>query len=163
MKPTRIALAMVLMAAMATSQARPARAELALASGAAWPGSVARAHATGSVGWRTGLSPAWSYEVRGSDAGMAFTLRAATPRQRAWSALRPAVGAGVDVVSAGHRALLHAPGFHVETSLAYALPEGSALELTARWVQRGERAPRGPEAFAPRYAEVTLGLVFSPR
>jgi hypothetical protein len=148
---------------LGSAWAAPARAELALAGGAAWPGSTARAHATGSIGWRSGLSPAWSTEVRGSSAGLGLALRVQARRPLAWSALRPAAGAGLDVSSAGRRALLRTPGFHVEGSLAYPLPEGSALEFTARWVQRGERAPRGPEAFATRYAELTLGLVFSLR
>lgn len=159
MKLTRPALTMVLLAALA----RPAHAELALATGVACPGSVARAHATGSLGWRTGADAGWSSEVRASDTGLAYTLRARPRRPLTWAAFRPAAGVGIDLASAGRSALLRPGGFHVEGSLAYALPEGSALELTARWVQRGERAPRGPDVFASRYAEATLGLVFSPR
>lgn len=154
----------ILLATLLAIAATPARAELALAAGAAWSGTGHEGRAAGSLGWRTGLGGgSWASEVRGSTAGASWTLRTTPRRPLTVLALRPAAGAGFDFQSAGRSALVRVGGFHVEGSLAYPLPEGSALELTARWIQRGERAPRGPEAFASRYAEVTLGFVFSLR
>ncbi len=156
-------LILLLAAVMAASVTTPVRAQWALAAGAAFPGGVHEARGAASVGWRTELGQSLGSEIRGSSAGASWTLRSTPHRPWFGIGLRPAVGAGLDLESPGRNALVRVGGFHVEGSFAFALPEGSAIELTGRWVQRGEHAPRGPEGFASRYAEVTLGFVFTPR
>ncbi|MEQ1834714.1 MAG: hypothetical protein ABL977_16840 [Candidatus Eisenbacteria bacterium] len=161
MSLSRFLPAVILAIAALSSASSPARAELALASGAAWPGAGHVARPVGSLAWRQDLAGAWRAEARGGRASSALSVRHEFAGRFAHR-LRPAVAAGV--VGAQDRSPMpRVTGFHAETAVAFALPEGAALELSARWVMRGDHGPRGPDRFADRFVEVTLGLVFAPR
>ena len=138
-----------------------ARADLVLSGGGAWPSGGGGPRPVGALGWRGALASDWSSEIRGSRAGTACSLRhTGRPWRIGAFSLQPAGAAGVDLNHTGQGALIRVAGYHIETGIAMPMPEGTALELSARWVVRGDGGPRGPDAFASRYAEVTLGFVF---
>lgn len=148
----------LVLALLATLVAGPARAELVLSGGGAWTGAGHGARPVGGLAWRTGFASSWLTEVRAHDGGTSLALRRQGPRFTRALGLTPAFAAGLVL---GGDAPFRPSGFHLETALALPLPEGTALELAARWVVRGEDDPRGPDAFSTRFAELSLGFVFA--
>jgi hypothetical protein len=143
--------------------ASPARADLVLAAGGAWQGGERGTVPTASLGWQTSLRDLWGAGVRTSGPVTSVSLSRRLASERiAGVECTPRFAVGLDRADMGRGPLLHVSGYHVETALAMLLPEGARLELTARWVVRGDDDPRGPERFTSRYAEVTLGFVFLP-
>ena len=146
------------MAVLAVLVASPARAELVLSGGGAWTGAGHGARPVGGLAWRTGIASSWLTEVRAHDGGTSLALRRQGSRLTSAFGLTPSFAAGLAL---GGDAPFRPSGFHLETALALPLPEGTALELAARWVVRGEDDPRGPDAFSTRFAELSLGFVFA--
>lgn len=148
----------LVLAIAAALVASPARAELVLSGGGAWTGAGHGARPVGGLAWRTGIASSWLTEVRAHDGGTSLALRRQGARITRAIGLTPSLAAGLTL---GGQAPFRPSGFHLETALAMPLPEGTALELAARWVVRGEADPRGPDAFSTRFAEISLGFVFS--
>lgn len=148
----------LMLALVASLAARPAHAELVLSGGGAWTGSGNGARPVGGLAWRTGIASSWMTEVRAHEGGTSLALRRQGSRFTRAFGLTPSFAAGLAL---GGDAPFRPSGFHLETALALPLPEGTALELAARWVVRGEDDPRGPDAFSTRFAELSLGFVFA--
>ncbi len=159
----RLVLILTLSGVALTAAVTSARADLVLAVGGAWPGGAHGARPSASLGWRGDVAGAWRGEVRSSRAGSALSVLRPLPGVPvgAWT-LRPSLMAGVDFGGPLSGTLFQRTGYHLETGLAVPLPEGALLELSARWVMRGQGGMRGPDRFAANYAEITLGFVFRP-
>lgn len=152
---------LLIASAMTALAVSTAHADVVLSGGGRWPSGHGGPQPVGALAWRARLTSDWSSEIRGSRTGASCALRL---DGRPWRirdlALQPAFAAGVELARTGQGALLRTTGYHVETALSMPLPEGTALELSARWVVHGDDGPRVPEDFASHHAEVTLGFVF---
>jgi hypothetical protein len=155
--------ALCLIATLVLFAADAAQAQVVLSTGGRWLDAARKVEPTIGLGWRAPFTTGWGGEIRVADGRPSLSIRRTWWRTDTFAAARwaPTVAAGIDLAEVGRGARLQPAGYHLEAGLDLPLPESTLLELSARWVVRGDDRQVVSNRFESRYAEFVVGFVFA--